>query len=100
MDYTELLKTLGLDKEIRITIIKPVRNGDIFKEGILAGIKPGKHTGGWTYTKAGKTFIASNSIYIKPRVLVAYPTSIIYGKPKGQVTDWVDVDNCIFEIQP
>ena len=110
MNWTELLNAIGFtDKSIIVTIINPVRKEEVYKSGRVIGFKPGVYGGGhsnWYKDKEDrdgggrKTSHSFSSMEMywkkKPRVLVEY-NCFIYGKSVHW--DWIDVDNCIFEIK-
>jgi hypothetical protein len=110
MNYTELLQAIGLDKkEIIATIIKPVRNEEVYKTGTVIGFKPGLFGGGhsnWkkdSQQKDGRgmaqphSFSSFDMHWIKkPKVLIVY-NAFTFGK--RQHWDWIEVDNCTFEIR-
>ena len=95
MDFTQLSNELVLsDKTIKATLIKPIRNDDVYKTGIVMGFKPGTWGGG--YSHQNRNFSSLRQKWIKkPRVLVVYNCGYFM---KSQHFDWVDVDNCEFEI--
>lgn len=89
MNWDEVLKTIGLfNSDLIATIINPIRKGDVHKKGRVVGFKAG-------VTSANKGACR------KPRVFVEYFACTIYsrsGKQTGMRGDWIDVDNCEFEI--
>lgn len=109
MNWDELLSKLGLiNIDIIVTIIKPVRNDDIYKTGKVIGFKPGVFGGGhsnWRKDKQkGDGAISvphsfdSRRIHCikKPKVLVEYNIFTFGGRTHW---DWIEIDNCIFEIK-
>jgi hypothetical protein len=109
MNWTELLTAIGFaNKQIIATIIKPVRKDDIYKSGRVIGFKPGVFGGGHSdYYKdkqqgdgASSYPHSFNSLDMhwikKPKVMVEYGI-FIFGKHSH--FDWIDVDNCTFEIK-
>lgn len=110
MNYTKLQQLLGLDKkEIIATLIKPVRIEEIYKKGKVIGFKPGVYGGGhsnWKKDKQQKdgrgmshahSFSTFDMHWLKkPKVLIIYD---IFTFGKSQHWDWVEVDNCTFEIE-
>ncbi len=99
MNYDELLNNLCLSgKEIKVTVINPVRKHEVYKTGRLVGFKPGLFGGGGKRFKNGwaTSYNSLDQHWLKkPKVLVAY-NCFIYGK--RQESDWVDCDNCEFDI--
>lgn len=102
MDWSELLIAMNIgDADIIATLITPLRkDGDSYKSGKVVGFKPGVYGGGHSRYKNGvpMSFDSTKMCWKKkPKVFVAY-NCFTYGK--SQHTDWVDVDNCTFEIVP
>lgn len=84
----------------RVKIIKPLRTKDVeyFKEGKVMGFKAGIYGGVHSNYDEGvpMSFDSSKQHWIKkPKVLVTYDIHV-FGK--GPISDWVPVDNCIFEL--
>ena len=110
MNYQELQSALGLvDREIIVTIIKPVRNDEVYKTGTVLGFKPGVFGGGYSDYRKDKqqkdgrgmshphSFSSLDMKWIKkPKVLVVY-NAFTFGKSLHW--DWIEVDNCEFEIK-
>lgn len=110
MNWTEFLEATGFDKkELHVTLIKPVRNDEIYKIGRVIGFKPDVFGGGhsdWKKDKQQKdgrgmamahSFDSSKMHWIKkPKVLVEYN---VFTFGKSTHWDWVEVDNCEFEIK-
>jgi hypothetical protein len=111
MNYTELLQSLNLSgREIIATIIKPVRNEEEYKQGRVIGFKPGIRGGGHSdYSKDSQdrdgyrgshphSFSSLDIRWIKkPKVLIVY--SVIDFMRGKEHWDWIEVDNCTFEIK-
>lgn len=100
MDWTELLAAMQLDKDIIVTITKPVRNGEPYTHGRLTGFKCGIFGGGHYNYKDGmpQSYDSTRRHFIKPpKVHVTYNIFQFGGK---EHSDWIDVANCIFEINP
>ena len=98
MNFDEVINALGLsDKNIRATLINPLRNGEIYKYGKVIGFKAGQLSGHSKYKKGiPQRFDGTKMRWIKkPKVFIAYD---IFTFGKSQLTDWVDIDNCEFEI--
>ncbi len=98
MDWSELLTVMQVE-QIIVTVINPIRKGDCYKTGELQGFKCGIFGGGHSRFKNGAphSYDSSKRKWIrKPKVLVAY-NIFTYGK--SQHSDWIDVDNCTFEIK-
>lgn len=115
MTWDELLKETAFGKEIQVTLIKPLRKplheGDTsFTQGTLTGFKFGLWGGGhgdWEkYSNEGRTdgapkvpmsFDSTKMHWIKkPKIQVTYNIFKFHGK---EYSDWVEVDNCLFEIK-
>lgn len=104
MTYEVLLSQFGLmGRDVLVNINKPVRNGEYYQQGILSGFKCGIWGGGHSRFKNGvaMSYDSSKKHWIKkPKVHVTY--NLYYwsnGNGKGgQQSDWIDVDNCTFEI--
>ena len=105
MNWNELLTAIGADdKEIIVTVINPVRKGfdiddNVYKKGKLTGFKTGVIGGGHSSWKGGmpQRFDSSKLRFIKkPKVHVTYE---IFTYGKREHSDWIDVDNCEFEIK-
>lgn len=102
MNWDELTDTLQLN-DIRVTIIKPLRisANHEYETGMMIGFKSGIFGGGWKRrSRDGHwhegSFSSLKMHWIKkPKVQVAY-NSFTWGK--SQHSDWVEVDNCTFEI--
>ena len=99
MTWDVLLDQVGLGhRDVIVTIVKPVRNGEYYKKGRLTGFKSGIWGGGHSRFKDGfsHSFDSSKQHWIKkPKVHVTYD---IFNWGKRCYNDWVDVDNCTFEI--
>jgi hypothetical protein len=99
MTIDTLFAEFGLNKrEIIVTIINPVRKDPIYKKGRLAGFKAGLFGGGHYHYKNGvpMSYASTRRRWIKkPKVLVAYD---IFTFGKSSHSDWVDVDNCTFDV--
>lgn len=103
MNWNKIIKILGLeDKTLQANIINPIRkpiNGDvdIYSKGKVIGFKPGTLGGGHKYKKGKlKSFDSLDFKWLKkPKVLVLYSIFDWGGK---QHIDWIDVDNCTFEL--
>jgi len=99
MNWTEFLKTpVVFGNDIKVTILNPVRKDDWAKEGMLTGFKCGIWGGGhWNFKNGmAKSFSSSRMHWKKkPKVHVTY-NAFEYGK--SFYSDWVDVDNCDFNI--
>jgi hypothetical protein len=106
MNWTELLTAIGFsNKQIIATIIKPIRKDDVYKSGKVIGFKPGVFGGGhsdWKKDNEGGVSVphsfSSLDMYWKkkPKVMVTYD---IFTWGKATHFDWIDVDNCTFEIK-
>ncbi len=99
MNFEELLTALCLnDKNIIVTLINPKRKGDWYKSGKLVGFKSGHTVCGRSNYENGMPHSLDNSRIMqwikKPKVLVAYE---YYSH--GHRQDWINIDNCTFEIQ-
>ncbi len=101
--WFELLQKLNLiDREIKITLIKPVRtkdnSDDIFKTGKLIGFKPGlMGRGHYNYKNGTPMSFNSGRIHqLKPAMVQIEYSVFDFGKKL--YTDWVPIDNCTFEI--
>lgn len=100
MDFQQLLVYLGLhNQDIHVTLVTPVRkplhekDGGVYTRGKVIGFKPGL----WRSPR-GKNTWGGPPIQVKPpRVLVQYNAFTFH---KGSHSDWVDVNNCIFELKP
>lgn len=100
MDWTELLAATQLEKRIEVTIINPVRKDDSYKKGRMIGYKSGIIGGGHSNFKKGVpcSFDSSKRKWIKrPKVLVEY-NCFTFGTRAKMHSDWIDIDNCTFEI--
>jgi hypothetical protein len=98
MTWSELLNATVGDREVRVEIINPVRNGEHFKNGRLMGFKPGIVGGGHSnYRKCSPNSYDSSKRGWKkrPRVLVCYEVFLFR---KSEICDWIDVDNCKFKL--
>jgi hypothetical protein len=99
MDFKELYEYFNLDKiNVRVTLIKPIRNGEEFKTGRITGYKAGLYGGGWYNYKDGvPQSFNSTRIHCKKkeRIQITYGVWQFHGK---ELSDWVDIDNCEFEI--
>lgn len=98
MNFSELINELNISgRKIKVNIINPVRNAECYKTGELVGYKSGIWGGGHKFKKGEMTsFNGLNRGWVKkPKVQVAYNT-FTFGK--SQHSDWIDVDNCDFEI--
>ena len=104
MNLNELLIHLGLgDKKIVAHLIIPVRKGEHYKSGEVVGFKPGIFGGGHSEFKKKREGISVPHTYNslkrywikKPKVMIKYS---IFTFGKSEHFDWVDIDNCNFEI--
>jgi hypothetical protein len=99
--WFEILQKLNLiDREIKVTLIKPVRtkDADDYKSGKLIGFKAGLNgVVNYNYKNGIPMSFNSSRIHqIKPiMVHVEYPVFEFQGKC---YSDWVPIDNCTFEI--
>ena len=84
MNWTELLDQAKMGDDIKVTLINPVRNREYFKEGSLTGFKSG-------------TIGIKGHWIKKPKIQVTYSVYQMYPTKKCY-QDWVDYDNCEFEI--
>lgn len=104
MNWTEFLIATQLQKRIKVTLIKPLRNphyeGDIcFTFGYLTGFKSGLFGGGFSQWKNGMpmSYNSTKRHWIRrPKVHITYTAFEYHGK---EYSDWIDVSNCIFEIE-
>lgn len=100
MNWMELLNATNFDK-VRVTILSPVRRGESYTQGTVQGFKAGVIGGGHKFMKKdgefeSHSFDSSNLKWLKkPRVFVVYDVFTFGGK---QHCDWIEVDNCEFEI--
>lgn len=107
MNWEELLSLTQLGV-ITVTIIKPVRKppyegSDVFTKGKLTGFKSGIIGGAhYNYRKEKEQRTMSHSYdsrrlrYLKPpKVQVTYD---MFQFGKSEISDWIDVSNCKFEI--
>lgn len=98
MNWKELLETpicLGKDT-IEVTFITPPRKGEYFEKGEMVGYQTGIFGGGWSAN--GMSFSSDRMRFLKkPKILVTYNIHQFYPK-KRPFLDWVDIDNCIFNI--
>ncbi len=98
MDFDQLL-TLWDFENIEVTVINPVRKDEVYKKGRLTGFKSGLYGGGHSRYKNGMPheYSSLKRRWIKPpKVHVTYSIFDFGGK---EHSDWIDVDNCIFEIK-
>lgn len=94
MKWDELLDVAKLGDTIRVKLLVPLRGGEHFTEGTFGGFKSGILGGGWNRKQ---TKFDSSKIHFtkKPKICVVYNICEFGKKP---YMDWVDVDNCEFEI--
>ena len=100
MDFNELMTILGVgNASIRVTIINPIRKEtETYKYGTMMGFKPGLWGGGHKNYKNGipTSFCSLDQHWLKkPKVFIAYDVFTFGEKTHS---DWIDVDNCEFEI--
>lgn len=99
MNFSELLVALNLgNSDIIVTVVKPVRKDSIYKTGKVTGYKSGLWGGGHKSWKNGffQSYCSLDQHWIKkPKVHVTYNIFEWGGK---EHSDWIDVDNCTFEI--
>ena len=104
MNLSELLVQLKImDKKIIAHLVIPVRKEEEYKSGEVIGFKPGIYGGGHSEYKKERegitrphSFNGLNMYWLKkPKVMISY-SCFTYGK--RQHFDWVDIDNCNFEI--
>jgi len=98
MTWDELHGMLNISN-IRIELIKPLRNDSHHTVGSFAGFKSGLFGGGHSKFKNGiaHSYDSRKRHYIKrPMICIAYDIFDYGGK---QHSDWVDIDNCIFTIE-
>ena len=99
MDFHLLLTEIGLNnREVEATIINPLRHGDEFKKGRVTGFKSGLFGGGHSNYENGvpTSYDSTKRHWIKkPKVHVTY---YCFEWGKGEYSDWVTVDNCVFNI--
>ena len=107
MTLSELRTALGMDnKDVIVHIINPIRKGDEYKSGQVIGFKPGLFGGGHSdWKKDNKdggvstphTFNSLDMHWLKkPKAMVLYNSFTWGGKMHF---DWIEVDNCDFEIK-
>ena len=104
MNWNELSAQLQLG-EVIVTILNPVRTGndcESYKSGKMMGFKPGTVGDGYRHIKRDGEIVGGHSKQQrwlkKPKVMVVYNTFEIY--PHRRVYfDWIDIDNCTFEIK-
>jgi hypothetical protein len=96
MNFSELLAVLGLeDVEVVATLIVPIRKGEVYTSGRVIGFKSGIYGGGWS--KGGKSYDSRKRRWLKkPKVNIVYNC---FEYMKGEHNDWVDIENCTFEIK-
>ncbi len=100
LNWIELLKELGLyENEIKVTLIKRVRHDDSFQEGRVTGFKSGLRGGGHHDYHHGvpHSFSSDRIRQLKPPMIQITYNCFSFTKGK-QYSDWVPVDNCIFEF--
>lgn len=98
MDYSELSTLWQLD-DIEVTVINPIRKQDYYKTGRLTGFKYGIWGGGHSNFKNGipRSYDSSKRYWKKkPKVQVTYN---VFEYGRREHSDWIDVDNCTFEIK-
>lgn len=103
MNWTELLTACQLDN-VEVTIINPIRKSlhDEYKHGMMIGYKAGLIGGGFKVEKRdgeirGQHYSSTKRRWLKkPKVLVEYNVFNYGGRTH---TDWIEVDNCTFEIK-
>ena len=95
MSFENLYQEMGLNRrEVLVTLINPVRKGEYYKQGKLTGFKSGIYGGGWNSKHT--SFDSTKMHWIKkPKVHVTYNVFEFF---KGQHSDWVDIDNCVFNV--
>lgn len=99
MNWDELLESTALGKDVIVTVIKPLRKEEYYKAGRMTGYKSGLYGGGHSNYRNGVpcSYDASKRRWIKkPKVHVTYNVFTYGGK---EHSDWISVDNCIFEIR-
>ncbi len=97
MTWDELLKQFPIE-EIRVKIKKPLRRGEEYREGRLTGFKSGIIGGGHSKYKGGipQSYDSTKRRFIRnPKVHVTYD---VFEYHKTEISDWIDADNCEFEI--
>jgi len=99
MTFDVLLSEIGLgNREIIATIINPIRKGEYYKQGRVTGFKSGLWGGGYSNYKNGvpHAYESTKRDWIKkPKVHITYNIFTFGGK---EHSDWVDADNCTFQI--
>ena len=99
MTFDVLLSEVGLmNRDVLVTLINPLRKEKIYKQGKLTGFKSGLYGGGhYKYKNGVPTAFDSRRIRCikKPKVHVTYNIFEFGGR---EHSDWVDVDNCKFQI--
>jgi hypothetical protein len=99
MTFDVLLSEVGLmNREVIVTLIKPLRQQEYYTKGRLTGFKSGLWGGGhYNYRNGVPMSFDSQRIRCikKPKVHVTYDIFDFGGRMHS---DWVDIDNCTFQI--
>ena len=102
MTYETLLTEIGLgNREIIATLINPIRKEPHYKEGRVTGFKSGLFGGGHYNYKNGTpmSYDSSKRHWIKkPKVHITYNCYTWKRSGAREDSDWVDIDNCKFQI--
>ena len=107
LDLMGLFAALGLkDKRIEAVLIKPIRNGEWYLKGHVVSFKGGVWGGGHSNYKRNKangethsrpySYSSDRNHWIKkPKVHIVYSIGDFGGTMHS---DWVNADNCTFNI--